>query len=353
MRKSIPSIVAALTFAFLISCSSDPAKPVGDPASNPVGNPVGNPNTPTLTATQPDSVVLNTPANFNGKLITNKPVQFTAQARNGTNLLTPAPTITWTSSDPNVVGVDANGLVTAKKFNSGNVTITASVGSVQSTPAAITMTYGMEAAIGTISGDGLLGTAFLLHLRDANGEAIDNQQEYQISAPGWNDELTANTYGLRLDSLAYTAATEAEYTIKSRIYDETASAYTTYVAKAQIAAGGLSTPLPIPVLTTATVTGTGASRNANLTWNTVPGAGMYQVEVYELLIPKTGSLISKTFNQKTTSTTLSIPVDFIDNASYSRYSVTVTALPVDYSASSTLPASLNVSIVRSDLTVTP
>jgi Bacterial Ig-like domain (group 2) len=344
MRKSIPSVVAALTFAFLISCSSDPAKPVGDPASTP--------NTPTLTATQPDNVVLNTPANFNGKLITNKPVQFTAQARNGTNLLTPAPTITWTSSDPSVVGVDASGLVTAKKFNTANVTITASVGSVQSTPATITMTYGMEAAAGTLNSDGLLGTTFLLRLRDANGAAIDNQQEYQISAPGWNDELTARAYGLRLDSLAYTAATEGEYTIKSRIYDETASSYTTYVAKAQIAAGGLSTPLPIPVLTTATVTGTGATRNANLTWNTVPGATMYQVEVRELLIPKTGSIINKTFNQQTTSTTLSIPVDFIDNATR-YYSATVTALPVDYSASSVLPASLNVSMVSGDLTVTP
>jgi Bacterial Ig-like domain (group 2) len=349
MRKHIPVIVAALTFAFLISCSSDPAKP----SENPVSNPVGNPNTPTLTATQPDSVVLSTPANFNGKLITNKPVQFTAQARNGTNLLTPAPSITWTSSDPSVVGVDASGLVTAKKFNTGNVTITASVGSVQSTPAAITMTYGMEAAVGTINSDALLGTAFLLNLRDANGEAIDNQEEYQISAPGWNDELTASVYGLRLDRFAYTAATEAEYTIKSRIYDSTASSYTTYVAKPQITAGGLSTPLPIPVLTTTTVTGTGATRNANLTWNAVPGASVYQVELTEYLAPKTGSTIYKTFNQQTTSTTLSIPVDFIDNARYSRYSVIVTALPVDYNASSTLPASLNVSLVSGDLTVTP
>jgi hypothetical protein len=353
MRKSIPFVVAALAFAFLISCSSDPAKPIGDPASNPSSNPAGTPNPPTLTATQPDNVVLTMPANFNGKLITNKPVQFTAQARNGTNLLTPAPTITWTSSDPSVVGVDANGLVTAKKFNSGNVTITASVGSVQSTPAAITMTYGMEAAIGTFNSDGLLGTAFLLRLRDANGAAIDNRDEYQISAPGWNDELTAVTYDLRLDSLAFIAATEAEYTIKSRIYDATASSYTTYVAKAQIAAGGLSTPLSIPVLTTATVTGTGATRNANLTWNAVPGATVYQVEVRELLIPKTGSIINKTFNQQTTSTTLSIPVDFDANTRYSNYSAKVTALPVDYSASSTLPAALNVSSVGSDLTVTP
>lgn len=62
--------------------------------------------------------------------------QLTAKVKNGNDIVTPTPTITWKSNNTSVATVDQNGLVTAK--GSGTTTITAS--SANATPATCTVT---------------------------------------------------------------------------------------------------------------------------------------------------------------------------------------------------------------------
>lgn len=92
-------------------------------------------------------------------------------------------TPTWTSSNPSIASVDANGVVTAKRIglvtisaNSENVTGTTSIG-----------TYGLEAVGGTYTPNtGTLGTALTFKVRGPNGNPPAVGTPFIVSGPsGW------------------------------------------------------------------------------------------------------------------------------------------------------------------------
>jgi hypothetical protein len=320
--------------------------------------------TPPPTVT--DNVVLTPPAGFNGTLLTNTTAQFTAQARNGTTVLAPQPTITWVSSDPTVVSVDATGLATVKKFNTASVTITASVGSVNSTPATITRTYGMEASVGTYNQDNVvLGTAFLIRMRDAAGNIVSGNsasQTFKIAGPAtWNGGATADAIGNgdflwgALDAFAWLrtppastatvpAAVNGLYTISTPI-----TVAQPYTAKAQLADSTVL--LPKPTFTTTEVTGAGASsRTANVTWTAVSGAVSYRVQILRNGTPLNGLPLNSGSGNHQTALTYSQAVPF---AAGDTYAFRVIAYPVDVTAADvTLPAQFNISSSDVNATIT-
>jgi Bacterial Ig-like domain (group 2) len=319
--------------------------------------------TPPPTVT--DNVALTPPAGFNGTLLTNTTAQFTAQARNGTTPLAPQPTITWVSSDPTVVSVDATGLATVKKFNTANVTITASVGSVNSTPATITRTYGMEASVGTYNQDDVvLGTAFLIRMRDAAGNIVsgNNATTFKIAGPAtWNGGAVADAIGNgdflwgALDAFAWLRTPPASTATASApvngLYTITApiTAAQPYTGKAQLANNTVL--LPKPTFTTTEVTGAGASsRTANVTWTAVVGAVSYRVQILRNGTPLNGLPLNNGSGNHQTTFTYSQSVPFTAGDTYS---FRVIAYPVDITAADvTLPAQFNISSNEVPATIT-
>jgi hypothetical protein len=305
-------------------------------------------------ATTTDNVVLTPPAGFNGKLATNAPVQFTAQARNGTTVLSPQPTITWTSSDPSVVSVDATGLATAKKFSTASVTIKASVGSVDSNLATITFTYGIEMSVGTlnnISGGTPDGTALIAKFRDVNGSAFTGidaaTQNYSLAGPAsWNGgtPLAATGspsfvfnptlgFGIMRAPPAGTAASvppvQGDYTLTTTIGG------TPYTGKANLANAAQVLPRPS---VTATLTGT----KVDGSWAAVSGAASYRVQLIQ-----NGAVV-----QSVNQTTLTVSFTGLTVATNDTFAVRVIAYPVDITSSAdvTLPSQFNVSSADSATT---
>ncbi len=344
---------ATTTNGLVVKGASGSLNVTATPALNLVVNPTPPP-------TVADNIVLTAPTGFNGKLVTNaNPVLFTAQARNGTTVLAQQPTFTWASSDPAVV-VDANGNVTAKKFAS-NVTITAKAGSVTSNAVTITLTYGMEASVGTFNSvpnngnNPKVGTAFLFRLRDASGIVISSKSvSYDISATGWNGGATATVDGSTADVLGLgtgnsfgivrtpPAISDAGIPAVEGVYTLMAS---TYTAKPQIAAGSLSTLLPAPDIT-APISGT----TVTATWPHVMGAASYRVQLFK----KNGSTITNVTpnldgadNQVTEGRTY----PGLTVATGDQFYVRVVAYPVDITGTDvTLPTQFNIS--SSDSTYT-
>ncbi len=318
-------------------------------------------------STAPAPVLDNILVTGTASLNLNTPVTFTAVGRDSSNnpLPTPPP-FTWTSSNPNVT-VDSAGKVTATKFITAPVTITATSGTKSGT-FSVTSTYGMEASVGTYqimdsSGGVSLGTAFLLRMRDAAGNIVsgNNATTFKIAGPAtWNGGAVADAIGNgdflwgALDAFAWlrtppasTATSSAPvnglYTITSPI-----TAAVAYTGKAQLASN--TSLLDTATFTTTEVTGTGASRTANIAWNAVAGATSYRVQILRNGTPLNGLPLNSGSGNHQTALTYSQAVDFVAGDTYAfrviAYSANVTAADV------TLPAQFNISSHDVNATVT-
>ncbi len=322
------------------------------PAVNLVINPAPAP-------TVADNILLTVPAGFTGKLATNAaPVLFTAQARNGTTVLASQPTFTWESSDPAVV-VDASGNVTAKKFAS-NVTIKAKAGGLTSNVGTISLTYGLEASVGTYGYPvGQTGFAMVTKARDVSGADVDQSTvSYTIAGPAaWsatalsvaNSEVRVGTGGLLAivrsppagigdpSSGSVPTTVAGDYTITATINAQT------YSAKATVT--NATPSFPAVTITSAVISQ--ASGDGSVTWNPIGTAGSYRV-----IVARSGAGGNPT-PTNTTATTATFSVATL--GATETVSVTVVAYPVNVLANtvSVLPPQFDISSATSDVTVNP
>ncbi len=81
-----------------------------------------------------------TPMNPTLSLASNPTVQLTATCRDMANTVVPGRAIKWTSANPAIATVDANGLVTAKSAGTAMITATATFDGVVSSPAMVKVT---------------------------------------------------------------------------------------------------------------------------------------------------------------------------------------------------------------------
>jgi Bacterial Ig-like domain (group 2) len=135
--------------------------------------------------------IIGVPADNNLKI--SVPVQLTAVAKDANGNVLSDVALTWTSSNPDAVGVSLSGLVTAKKF--GTATITASSGSVSGvTP--MQTTYGLEAVFGTRVYKNTVETHRLYRFRLKVGQEImaNTGLNFVTTGPsGWNNNQTTIT----------------------------------------------------------------------------------------------------------------------------------------------------------------
>ncbi|PYE51048.1 Ig-like domain-containing protein [Deinococcus yavapaiensis] len=240
------------------------------------------PTTPT-----PSSIDLTgTPASNKAKVNGTYDLDATVKGTDGTTI--PSATVTWTSSDTNVATVDANGVVTIKKLGDTSVTITASTGSV--TRSVQLDTYGLDLAVGTYNlavtdTPTIFGTIFA-KVRRPDGTAPTPAAAVTLTGPtGWNNNqtVTLNVPAINLPNKTFTAATyaspavagtyRATTTINGEVYEDTA-----VLDVAQV--------LPTPTNVTVTAAST---TSVSATWNAVPGATTYYLQVYDC----TGNLNSR------------------------------------------------------------
>jgi hypothetical protein len=223
----------------------------------------------------------------------------------------------------------------------------------------------MEASVGTYNQDNVvLGTAFLIRMRDAAGNIVSGNsasQTFKIAGPAtWNGGATADAIGNgdflwgALDAFAWLrtppastatvpAAVNGLYTISTPI-----TAAQPYTAKAQLADSTVL--LPKPTFTTTEVTGTGASRTANVTWTAVTGAFSYRVQILRNGAPLNGLPLNSGSGNHQIALTYSQAVPFVTGDTYA---FRVIAYPVDVTAADvTLPAQFNISSSDVNATIT-
>lgn len=120
-----------------------------------------------------------------------KPLTATLKDSNG-NVLT-GRTITWSSSDPNLVSVDSNGHIIANHFSRADgksqVTITAT--SEGKSASFNVMPYGFDIACGTFvssANPGKVREAIAVRFRNAAGAGVTANSSYTLTGPaGFND----------------------------------------------------------------------------------------------------------------------------------------------------------------------
>jgi hypothetical protein len=132
------------------------------------------------------------------------PVQLTATATDSSGATISNVAFNWVSSNPDAVSVDANGLVTAKKF--GTATITASSGGINGTTASQT-TYGLEATFGVWANgnNSTFGTNYLYRIRLKTGQTFPAKTSlnFSVTGPtGWNND-TASITTCELGAVAF------------------------------------------------------------------------------------------------------------------------------------------------------
>ncbi|MEF2277743.1 GDSL-type esterase/lipase family protein [Deinococcus sp. YIM 134068] len=228
------------------------------------------------------TVEVTVPASTNLRL--NSTATFSAVTKAADGTVVTGKTLTWKSSNPDVASVDANGVVTARRF--GSATISASVGSVTGNKTATLRTYGVEAFLGIR--DGGEDTAVLLRYRTATGAkpTADKLTFTVTGPPGWNGgqpvplEVSKSTYFSRNDGadahwfqFGWTkagniAAVVGDYKVEYQVDGETWSS----TAKISSLTNSSKTPTGIAV------TGYGAS-TVTATWDDVLPGGSYQAEV--------------------------------------------------------------------------
>lgn len=157
--------------------------------------------TGTKTPSAVTTVEVTAPSNLNVKLndaATTTRFSAVARASDGTALT--GKTVTWTSSNPDVATVDANGVVTAKHF--GETIISAKVDGVAGNKTATLRTYGLEAFVG--ERDTQYDTAMFFRYRTATGTLPSSQKlTITVNGPaGWNGD---QPYVIQKDSYFFNA----------------------------------------------------------------------------------------------------------------------------------------------------
>jgi|GEM_PF-4954715 len=245
-------LVALLTLT-LTACPSTTPAPVVLPVavvtvSGPSNNALKIGETNSLTSSAKDS---------SGKAITGK-------------------TFVWTSSDPTIASVDANGVVTAKRF--GSVTIQASVDGISGSSSSL-KTYGLEAVGGTytVVGSTNIGTALMFRFRNADGTgSSDASVSLSLSGPtGWN--------GGKGITLSRSLDGKSNDLLRAADISPVAGAYTlsTTVGGAAYSASFNLTDPTQTISGPATLTLSSATANSvTAVWPAVTGATRYAFEVY-------------------------------------------------------------------------
>jgi len=103
-------------------------------------------------------------------------------------------TPTFTSSDPNVVAVDANGGLQVRHLSASPVTLSVSEGG--KTAILTTTTYGLDATGGTLKYDSGLGTDVFLAFRDSAGNALTSDTSVNVQGPAGFNQNKPVTYTL-------------------------------------------------------------------------------------------------------------------------------------------------------------
>ncbi|AFZ67048.1 hypothetical protein [Deinococcus peraridilitoris] len=172
--------------------------------------------------------------NSASQLEINAPTKATAAAKDANGNTLNGKTITWTSSDPTIVAVAADGALTAKKLSASPVQITATVDG-KSVSANVT-TYGLEVTGGTYNNtiSKLVGTHFLIRFREADQTGPDAAAPVTIQGPAaFNGgqaftgtqtlPLKTNVTEVRFGGAYYSAVTpvDGEYTASTVVNGKT------------------------------------------------------------------------------------------------------------------------------------
>lgn len=203
MRLSLPSLTVAAVL--LAGCAAPPAPtpgPTPSPAPSPSPTPSPSPSpsptpTPAPDATGPVARVdLNGPSQL--KLFA--PTAFTAVPRNAAGVALPDRAVTFTSSDPNVVTVGADGKLTARRLSVAPVVITATSEGRTSEALAVS-TYGLELTGGTYNRDpgqpsAQQGMAFYVKFRKIDGAGADTDAPIVLTGPAGFDPSKYALYRL-------------------------------------------------------------------------------------------------------------------------------------------------------------
>ena len=211
----------------------------------------------------------------------NEAVQFNAVAKDSGSAEIAGKTFTWVSSDPNIASVDANGMVTAKRF--GVVTVTASADGINGV-SGIQTTFGLEAIGGTFyrpyqPTTGLTGpitTASYFRFKKADGSGPTSSINLSLKGPsGWNGNapLALNDWGFGTPYANYFAgdpvAVTGSYTLSTTIEGINYSSSFNIDATDSLPAATGITP---SVATAFGVTGT---------WTAVTGAKAYRLSIQD------------------------------------------------------------------------
>jgi len=232
------------------------------------------PSTPTPVAPTVASVMVTGPSNNSLKI--GEVTTLTSSAKDSSGNAITGKTFTWTSSDPNIASVDANGAVTAKRF--GSVTITSSTGGFSGSSSSL-KTFGLEAVGGTytVVGSANTGTALMFRFRNADsGGSSDASVSFSLVGPaGWNGGKGI-TFSRSLDGksndllrAADIAPVAGAYTLSTSVGGTAYNTGFTLTDPAQTLNGPAT--LTLSSATASSVTAT---------WPAVTGATRYAFEVY-------------------------------------------------------------------------
>jgi hypothetical protein len=269
----------------------------------------------------------------------NEAVPFTAEALDEKGAVISGKSFSWSSSSPEVATVDANGLVTAKRY--GNVTISAKSDEIGGSSAALA-TYGLQVLGGT---NNSTDTVLMYRFRSANEQKPAGQISLSIAGPsGWNAgqafkvsrDIPSGAFGdwLQMSWFAGKAITPV-----TGAYKATATvAGETFEASFSLDA---SQKLPNPtLLKVAKVTASSVDGN----WAAVTGAGSYAVDVYN------GTDSKGEASSQTTSTNATLNTNFLGGKKY-YYQIHALSQDVKAPLSTALSGQFNVSFSRTPFNV--
>jgi Bacterial Ig-like domain (group 2) len=228
----------------------------------------------------------------------NEAVQFNAVAKDSGNAEIAGKTFTWLSSDPNIASVDANGMVTAKRF--GVVTVTASVDGINGV-SGIQTTFGLEAIGGTnnrpyitaSATTGPITTASYFRFKKADGKGPTSSINLSLKGPsGWNGDapLALNDWGFGTPYASWftgaPVAVTGLYTLSTTIEG------INYSSSFNIDAND-----SLPAITGITPSAASAS-GVTGTWAAVAGSKAYQLSIQD----SNGELDQRIWTLNTTAT---------------------------------------------------
>jgi Bacterial Ig-like domain (group 2) len=279
----------------------------------------------------------------------NEAVQFNAVAKDSGNAEIAGKTFTWLSSDPNIASVDANGMVTAKRF--GVVTVTASVDGINGV-SGIQTTFGLEAIGGTnnrpyitaSATTGPITTASYFRFKKADGKGPTSSINLSLKGPsGWNGDaaLALNNYGFGTPYHAWyygdPVAVTGSYTLSTTIDG------VKYSSSFNIDAND-----SLPVLTGLTPSAATAS-GVTGTWAAVAGGSIYRMSIQDWSGSTAVELDQRIWGTSTTATITGITMNTANP-----YGLVVSAFsmnPGDATLATTgvLPSKFNVTRNRANI----